>query len=360
MTIEFLGNKTQLIDFIYNSIEKETINSPKTIIDLFSGTGVVSSKFKKEGYQVIANDFLLFCTFFAKSYLLVDKEPSFLGIINNIPSYQSNFFETHYDRVINFLNEIEPAEGFIYKNYSPASEKHFDIKRMYFSEQNAGKIDAIRQKITEWEPYLTEGEKSLLITDLLRETVNVSNIAGTYGSYMKYWKKRALATFRLTKSDISPIHKDINLEHIVYNKEANDLVREVGAPIIYADPPYTKRQYSAYYHILETIAHGDNPEVTGKTGLRPWEGKNSDYCYKRKAPSALHDLVSNAKCNYFFMSYNSDGQISHENIIEILSEFGNVTFYEQNYKRYKSNNVSTKEEPLKERLYVLKKKHEFN
>ena len=42
---------------------------------------------------------------------------------------------------------------------------------------------------------------------------------------------------------------------------------------VYLDPPYTKRQYAAYYHVLETLAYGDEPEVSGVTGLRPWEGK---------------------------------------------------------------------------------------
>ena len=32
---------------------------------------------------------------------------------------------------------------------------------------------------------------------------------------------------------------------------------------VYADPPYTKRQYAAYYHILETIAAGDRPLISG-------------------------------------------------------------------------------------------------
>ena len=48
-------------------------------------------------------------------------------------------------------------------------------------------------------------------------------------------------------------------------------------------PADTKRQYAAYYHILETIAHGDEPVVEGITGLRPWKSKASDFCYKRRA-----------------------------------------------------------------------------
>lgn len=34
------------------------------------------------------------------------------------------------------------------------------------------------------------------------------------------------------------------------------------ADVIYADPPYSRYHYSRYYHVLETIALGDEPEVT--------------------------------------------------------------------------------------------------
>jgi adenine-specific DNA-methyltransferase len=131
-------------------------------------------------------------------------------------------------------------------------------------------------------------------------------------------------------------------------------VSTIEAPIIYADPPYTKRQYSAYYHIPETIAVGDEPEVSGKTGLRPWEEKASDYCYRSKAPDALADLVSKLNCQHFFLSYSLDGQIPHETILEILSTRGEISVHSVRYKRYKSQSVSRRRKPLKERLYALR------
>ncbi len=33
----------------------------------------------------------------------------------------------------------------------------------------------------------------------------------------------------------------------------------MNAYLCYVDPPYMKRQYAANYHLLETIAKGDNP-----------------------------------------------------------------------------------------------------
>ena len=354
MAIEFIGNKGQLLDFLYTNITNDSVVE-NSIIDLFSGTGSVGLKFKENGYEVVSNDFLYFCTLFAKKNLFLFEEPIFEGIQDNITHENYNFFNTPYDNVINFLNKLPPIKGFIYMNYSPASKNFSEFERKYFTEENAGKIDAIRHQIQLWKPFITEAEEALLITDLLIETVNVSNIAGTYGAYLKNWKSRSLKRMMLQKSFISNLG---NIEHnfAVYNEDVKDLINNVQAPIIYADPPYTKRQYSAYYHILETIAVGDAPLIDGITGLRPWEEKTSDFCYKRKAPMALYNLVNKADCQKFCLSYNSDGQIPHSVIIEILSGFGNTNFYEQDYKRYKSNNGSIQKEQLKERLYILDKK----
>lgn len=35
---------------------------------------------------------------------------------------------------------------------------------------------------------------------------------------------------------------------------------------LYLDPPYNARQYMSNYHVLETIALYDYPELKGKTG----------------------------------------------------------------------------------------------
>ena len=75
--------------------------------------------------------------------------------------------------------------------------------------------------------------------------------------------------------------------------------------IVYFDPPYTKRQYASYYHILETIVCGDQPEVTGVSGLRPWKDKASVFCYKTKALNALSELILKQRANRVILSYSN-------------------------------------------------------
>lgn len=349
MGIEFLGNKKQLEGFLMDGMSP-FVSRGDSLLDLFSGSGSVSMMMKKQGANIIANDFMYFSSVMTKAILENGMNPQFKGLKYTLA------LDDHdpYGQVITYLNSLSGEEGFIYLHYSPASIRGDAVARMYFTEENAKKIDAVRKQIELWSDCLLPEEKALLIADLLDATSGVSNIAGTYGCYMKFWKEKALSPLLLEKRElIEPYDKQTFL---TLNAYANDIIADYKADVIYMDPPYTKRQYSAYYHILETIALYDEPEIFGKTGLRDWKQKSSDYCYKRKASKALADLLNKAACKYFIMSYNNEGQIEHDEIIGLLSQHGKVHFHETLYRRYKSNNRSTKAGEVLERLYILEMK----
>lgn len=351
MSIEFLGHKKNLLPFILTHIQGASgQNLQKKFVDLFCGTAAVSNAFKRAGYKVIANDQLYWCSVSAEATLLNDNDPPFEGIRQFITSRDHGLLKpSAYESVLKSLNELGPVKGFIYRNYSPAAKSNGDGGRMYFTENNAGRIDAIRSRIEEWRPRLTRGESALLLWDLIRSSNAVSNIAGTYGCYLKHWKERAKKPLQLARS---PLNSG-STKHEVFCEDANKIVATVSGSIVYADPPYTKRQYAAYYHLLETIALGDEPKLSGSTGLRPWEEKASDYCYRKRAPQALQDLVSKVNCKHFFLSYNEDGQIPHQVILDILKGFGDVEFFEAPYRRYKSSAKPHKGDGVVERLYHL-------
>lgn len=328
---------------------------PNVVADLFCGTGTVSAAFKRQGWTVHANDTLSLCTTLTRALLLNDGEPEFLGISTELEKVASTDFLGRlrpYDRALLFLNDLPPVEGFCWRSFSPATVGYEGVERRYFTEENAGRIDAIRARIEEWAPRLTPGEEALLLRDLVRASNAVSNIAGTYGCYLKSWKRRALNSLTLSRSEL--VEGDV--DHRVSQTDAAQLAAQFKGPIAYADPPYTKRQYAAYYHVLETLVRNDKPPLKGKTGLRPWQADSSDWCYRRKAPSALNDLVEALDCREFFLSYNEDGQIPHEQVLAILSAYGEVReVHEVTYKRYKSSGLNHKGSALIERLYHLRK-----
>jgi len=352
--LRFIGSKAALLPFIEENIRKICGTEQSRFGDLFCGTAVVSRHFKKLGYEVIANDNLAFCATSAKAVLLNNHEPSFSNLISSreLKNVQvGKLLATPYDFVLSFLDRITPEPNFIYNEYSPGGTARSRYKRQYFSDANAQKIDAIRGKIAEWQKnqLINEEEASLLIYDLIRATNKIANIAGTYGYFMKEWDARARKPLTLMRSTIVESKK----RHEVYQNDANKVAKKLRCEILYLDPPYTWRHYGAYYHLLETIAKWDRPQVSGNSGLRPWQDTKSRYCMRDQASDALQDLVRSANADHIFLSYNNEGLISHKRILSILSERGTPDVIEMKHRKYKSNGIMTEQNVVVERLYHI-------
>ena len=65
---------------------------------------------------------------------------------------------------------------------------------MYFTKENAGRIDYFRSQIEKWyeKKLLTEDEYCYLLSCLIESVSDVSNTAGVYGAFLKKWDSRAL------------------------------------------------------------------------------------------------------------------------------------------------------------------------
>lgn len=353
--MRYIGSKLSLLKNIRHTFER-TVNQKDLVVgDIFCGTAVVAEMFKEMGHKIIANDSLRFCYTLAVAKLEVNSEPVFENLLKSgeiMDKPANKIFLSPYDRVLEHLNQVPGHEGFIFNEYSPGGTAGKQHQRMYFSDENAKKIDEIRRTITVWSEngLITEPEACLLVSDLMKASNRVANIAGTYGCFMKHWDVRALKSIEMERSKISPSNK----QNLVFSEDANTLVKKMAFDVLYLDPPYTWRHYGAYYHILETIAIGDAPIVEGKTGLRSWQENKSRYCDRADAVNALKELVNSANTQHLLLSYNSEGLISHDQIMAILSQRGNPECHEIAYRRYKSNSNGNQHKQVQERLYYVK------
>jgi adenine-specific DNA-methyltransferase len=182
--------------------------------------------------------------------------------------------------------------------------------------------------------------------------VRVGNVAGTYGCYLKDWKPRALRPLALEPVRPGPGRGD---GHRVTCQDAERAVAETDAELVYADPPYTKRQYAAYYHLLNTLVGDDDPPLTGATGLPRWQRWASDWCHARRAPAALDRLVAKSAAPVLVLSYSSDGHIPHATILDVLTTYGRVEQVELERRRYKSSRLAHKAPTVVERVYVVRR-----
>lgn len=343
--MNYIGSKYSIINFIQTSINKtlSQYNEERTadkmvFADLFAGTGAVSAEFKKAGYAVIANDIQYY------SYAILRHL-----IENNGPD------EERIEELIALLNGLPGVEGFIYDNYSYSGTEGKEFRRMYFSDENAKKCDAIRQKLEEWKnsSFINEDEYFFLLGSLINSVDKYANTASVYGAFLKSMKKSALQPMVLAPLPVIGSAACCK----AYNEDISELIKRVSGDILYLDPPYNSRQYCTNYHLLETVARYDNPAIYGKTGLREAGGQKSLFCNKGEVARVFNELIKNAKFKYIFLSYNNEGLMSFETIEKIMSKYGKYRVYMQEHKRFKADSArDCKADKTVEYLHCLIKK----
>ncbi len=331
--MNYIGSKNKLSSFLKKSIQKTVGKDISNLVfcDLFAGTGIVGRTFKPFVKQVIANDI---------------EQYSYILNKNYIGNYQS----INCDEKIVFLNNLKGKVGFIFDNYSENGK----AGRLYFSEENGKKIDAIRQQIAAWKTNnkISINEYHFLLASLIESADKVANTASVYGAYLKKIKKSAQKTL-----DFKPAEFDITKNaHQVFNEDSNKLISKIEGDILYLDPPYNARQYGANYHILNTIALYDSFKPKGKTGLRDYY--KSSYCKKGEVKKSFEDLIKNAKFKYIFLSYNNEGLMSENDVKNIMNSYGKYSLKTTNYQRFKADkteNRNHKATETVEYLHILEK-----
>lgn len=321
--MRYIGSKLNLLRQLDEAINECNVSTGK-FCDIFSGTGVVGRHFKNN-FQITSNDFLYFSHVLQHASICLNKTPDLTKI------------EKIFGDPFLYLNNIDITKfdfkkpAFIAIEYSP----HQGGERKYFRENSALHIDAIRQTIQDWfeNGLIDEDGFKYLLASLIEFVPSISNIAGTYGAYLKHWDTRTTKPMALAPIQLI----DNNLENISFNEDANELIKKISGDVLYVDPPYNGRQYLGNYHVLETIAKYDSPILKGKTGTREDLGKSSNYCKKGKVAGAFSELVENAKFKNIFISYSTEGLLEVDELVNIVENSTDKRFlkvYKFPYRRY--------------------------
>ncbi len=332
--MNYIGSKNKLSSFITTTVFNVVGNnlSQKTLCDLFAGTGIVGRTFKNDVKQVISNDLEYYSFVLNKNYIENNKAINYLSLINN-------------------LNLLNGTNGFIFDEYS----QNGIANRLYFSEFNGKKIDAIRLEIEQWKlsKKISSPVYYFLLASLLESADKVANTASVYGAYLKKIKKSAQKNIVLEPA----IFTLDNNKHKVYNEDSNTLIKKIEGDILYLDPPYNARQYGANYHLLNTIAKHNTFTPKGKTGLPSYN--KSNYCSKTMALASFDDLIKNANFKHIFLSYNNEGLMSEIEIKTIMKKYGKYSLATTNYQRFKADKTANRNHTANsttEFLHILEKK----
>ncbi len=343
--MRFIGCKTLLLDNIKAVIDEKAPDA-KSLCDIFSGTATVA-RFFKRWYEIYSNDLLYFSYVLQKGTIENDCVPEF-EVLRSSLSIQDPI--DYFNSMSNSDMEVlEQKRRFFQNTYAPAGG------RMYVTDENALRIDFARNTVEDWykNGLISEDEYFYLVACIVEGVPFVSNTSGTYGAFHKEWERRSYKKYEVYRLDITTNGKN----NKSYNCDGVELLRHIGGDVLYIDPPYNGRQYLPNYHVLETAAKYDFPEVCGVTGQRQYENQKSDFCLKTKAVPAFDELIKNAQFKHIILSYSTDGLMSVSEIEEVMKKYGKEgTFkiYEIPYRRYKSRNATLTDQ-LKELLVYVEK-----
>lgn len=321
MSIRYIGSKGRLSSEILDLAGPPSRDG--RFVDAFAGTGSVSREAAQRGWAVRANDLLPSAAALTRAQLTASDD---------VP------FDTFggYAAALRALSAAEPRVGFFAREYAPFGRRA--TERRYFTPENARRLDGMRHQLQLWTSrgMITEVERTLLLGDLIQATNAVANTAGTYGCFLREYAPNALKPVEVNPRDLLPARVPVDV-HV------GDAAMVPVAPsdVVYLDPPYTKRQYAAYYHILETLVAGDEPEVGGVTGLRPWRDRASAFCYKRRALDAMTSLIRRLPSARVLVSYSDDAHIELAELRGALSCLGHVEVHSLGkIRRYTPNAAS--------------------
>lgn len=393
--IQYLGSKTRVVDTIVSECKKLYIPG-EYVVDLFSGSSIVSQSLYKNGMHVIANDVLSFSSDIAacmlnqervnNSYFLIDHFIQHLGVDHLSQDYTSHFINLIEEEQLLLADMNLAGLRRLYENLSQVGNdnvpnaqveyirNHYGISAIgniplfanyyagtYFGIKQSLDIDILRNRIEqEWHTTKDIWEYKVLLTALYNTCSIIVHSAGKHFAQpiaidennetkitsVRLFENRAYDVAEVFKCCVANIleattsnvigDKSYALNMDICSLDFKDAITDKKVSVIYADPPYTAQQYSRFYHIPEVLHSYIYPQ------LQIFRGKHTQGVYpddKYKSP-----FCSKAKAICAF-----------ESIFELASEHQShliVSYSESKKVKTGNDRMVTKED-----IYRLAEMH---
>lgn len=331
----YMGSKTSLLPYLTEILKGKS----GTILDAFSGSGVVSYHFKKLGFEVISNDFLKYSSSITKALV------------------ENNEILLEPDDIDLLLKKNRKAKDFVRTTF----------KDLYFSDENNIFLDNTLANISE---LTCEYKRSLAKSALSRACLK-RRPRGifTYVGF-KYDDGRKDLSYTLREHFIFAIH-DFNkavFDNKKNNKSYNESALELKTDkpdIVYLDPPYYSKfsdnDYVRRYHFIEGLCRNwEGIEIQVHTKTKKFKKYPSPFDTKVKTYSAFNELFYKYKDSDIILSYSSNSLPTKEEIIDMLESNGKtVNVIEIDYKYSfgnQANNVDNNNNDVKEYIFYASNK----
>lgn len=328
----FMGSKTKLLDFIWENVKRFKFNS---VLDAFSGSGVVGYMFKTKGKSVYSNDVLQYSFNIAKALIENNK-----GIIDN-------------EDLITLLGKSVKTDGFIRKTF----------KDLYFTDEEYLFLEQVWHR----SRLLKGAEKQALALSALCRACIKKRPRGifTYTGH-KYDDGRKDLRTNIKQHFINAIEGfngavfDNNQTNFAANGDIFDL-KERNFDLVYMDPPYfstrSDNDYLRRYHFVEGLcSYWRDVEIQTSTKTKKIKKYQTQFDSKNAIYNSFHRLFEMFPRSILVVSYSSNSLPTKEEMIEILKKYRrNVEIKEFDHKYSFGNQnhkIGDNQNSVKEYLFI--------
>lgn len=354
--ITCIGNKRALLRHIAVALERVKQRLGKNrlqVVDLFSGSGVVSRYMKAHASLLVSNDIEDYAAVISRCYLRNRSTVDFPTL----------------SEIVSELNARVATEpfplGFIEEMYAPRDESNITREdRVFYTRENARRIDNYRRLIDRVPLEV----RDLLLGPLLSEASVHVNTAGVFKGFYKN-RHTGVGQFGGSGSDALtrilgrivlevPVLSLFECDYKVFQEDANTLARRLkGLDLAYIDPPYNQHPYGSNYFMLNLIVRYQRPTHISRVSGIPTDWRRSGYNVRSRALPLLKDLLHNIDAPFLLVSFNNEGFIPPEEMRLILDGLGKVEVIELPYNAFRgSRNFNNRSIHVTEYLFLVERR----
>lgn len=312
----YMGSKYNLLDIIWDISKEFRFES---VLDAFSGSGVVSYMFKTKDKTVFSNDFMTFSASVTKA--IVEN--------NNV---------TISDKDIKFLLEPGDGNGFVYDTF----------KDLYFSDEENIFIDDLRARIDKLQ---CQYKKALAIASLSRACLKrrprgiFTYVGYRYDDGRRDLQKSLKEHFLESVYSYNDAVFDNGKQNLSFNRDTMELRRH--ADLVYIDPPYysplSDNEYTRRYHFVEGLAkRWEGLQIQWDTKTKKFKKYPTPFGTKVGAYDAFDKLFAKYKDSIIIVSYSSNAFPTMAEMLELLSKYKDKVEVNQIEHRYSFGNQGHK------------------
>lgn len=327
----FMGSKSKLLSEIWSVASQFNVD---TVVDLFSGSGIVGYMFKAQGKSVISNDYMAMSTTFTKAMI------------------ENNTVTLPLEEAERLLVAHKESDHFVSTKF----------QGLYYTDEENDLIDTLRTNIAAIrDPY----KHAIAMTALIRACTKkrprgIFTYTGhRYDDGRKDLQKSLAEQFLDAVEAVNSAVFDNGKVNRSKHGDAMDL-RVEQADLVYIDPPYysplSDNEYVRRYHFVEGLARDwKGVEIQEHTQTKKFKSYPTPFSTRKGAADAFDRLFKKFANSILIVSYSSNSLPTQDEMVAIMAKYKKhveVIPIDYKYSFGNQNEAKTHRNSVQEYLFV--------